>query len=73
MTITIGLPDDVERDLQLLATEFGSAEAAIAHLIRNAMVCKPGTARESQSEMRQHLDALRAMAKPLGTNVGYSR
>ena len=73
MTITIDLPEDVERSLESLAKEFGSADAAITHLIRDAVVCKAGTAEGSRSEMRQHLDALRAMAKPRGTNVDYSR
>ena len=81
MTITVDLPDDVESQLQTLAERFGSTEAALTHLIRDASTTP--TASEAQisetersekrKRLRQNLEKLRAMAKPRGENVCYDR
>ena len=84
MSITLDLPVEVENQLLDMAEQCGSTEAAVTQLIRQHKgECQanktPSVAPAkdpndlSREEWKAHMAALRALAKPRGTNVDYSR
>ena len=84
MSITLDLPVEVENQLLDMAEQCGSTEAAVTQLIRqHAGESRPDATPSAaptedpnelpREDWKAHMAALRALAKPRGTNVDYSR